>query len=143
MARRLRLSATTRPSPTHTSEAATAITASAKIWPSPFPHRRANAIRARFDPLSRNISPTFQGYRLKASRYRPIRPAADRSLASDLGFRLRRQKRLLRVLEGDASEPIPSFEEFAAQKEELARQNKRLEAELRRLRRRSAGGNGQ
>ena len=96
-----------------------------------------------FDPLSRNISPTFQGYRLKASRYRPIRPAADRSLASDLGFRLRRQRRLLRVLEGDAVEPIPSFEEFAAQTEELARQNKRLEAELRRLRRRSAGGNGQ
>src|ERR1051325_10859983 len=30
-----RLSATTRPSPTQTSEAATAITASAKIWPAP------------------------------------------------------------------------------------------------------------
>jgi Uma2 family endonuclease len=95
-----------------------------------------------FDPLSRYVSPTFQGYRLKAGRYRPIRPAADRSLASEFGVRFRRQKRLLRVLEGDASEPIPSFVEIAAQKEELARQNEHLEAELRRLRRRSAGGNG-
>jgi Uma2 family endonuclease len=95
-----------------------------------------------FDPLSRYISPTLQGYRLKASRYRPIRPAADRSLASEMGFRVRRQKRVLRVLEGDASEPIPSFEEIAAQKEELARENERLEDELRRLRGRSGGGNG-
>ena len=35
-ASRRRCSATTRPSPTHTSDAATAITASAKIWPAPF-----------------------------------------------------------------------------------------------------------
>jgi len=102
-----------------------------------------------FDPLSRYISPTFQGHRLKAGRYRPIRPAADRSIASEFGFRLRRQKRALRVLEGDASEPFPSFEEFAAHREELdrraeelARENERLEAELRRLRGRSGGGNG-
>ena len=87
-----------------------------------------------FDPMSRYISPAFQGYRLKAGRYRPIRPAADRSLASELGFRLRRQKRLLRVLEGDASEPIPSFEE-------IAEQNERLKAELQRLRRRPGEGN--
>jgi Uma2 family endonuclease len=95
-----------------------------------------------FDPLSRCISPTFQGHRLKARRYRPIRPAADRSFASEFGFRLRRQKRALRVFEGDASEPIPSFEEIAAQNEELSRQNEQLESELRRLRRRAAEGNG-
>jgi Uma2 family endonuclease len=102
-----------------------------------------------FDPLSRCISPTFQGHRLKAGRYRPIRPAADRSMASELGFRLRRQKRALRVFEGDASEPIPSFAEIATQSEELARraedlarQNEQLESELRRLRARSGGGNG-
>src|SRR5689334_12002809 len=35
-ARLRRWIATTRPRPTHTSEAATAITASAKIWPAPF-----------------------------------------------------------------------------------------------------------
>jgi hypothetical protein len=55
---------------------------------------------------------------------------------------LRRQKRALRVFEGDASEPIPSFEEIAAQNEELSRQNEQLESELRRLRRRAAEGNG-
>jgi Uma2 family endonuclease len=95
-----------------------------------------------FDPLSRYISPTFQGHRLKANRYRPIRPAADKSIASEFGFRLRRQKRALRVLEGDAAEPIPSFQEFATQRDELARENERLAAELRQLRRRSAEGNG-
>ena len=88
-----------------------------------------------FDPLSRYVSPTFQGYRLKAGRYRPILMATDRSLASELGFRLRRQKRLLRVHAGDAGEPIPSFEE-------IAEQNERLKAELQRLRRRPGEGNG-
>lgn len=88
-----------------------------------------------FDPLSRYITPTFQGHRLKASRYRPIRPAADKSIASELGFRPRRQKRALRVLEGDATEPIPSFAE-------IAEQNELLKAGLRRLRRQAHGSNG-
>ena len=44
--------ATIRPRPTTTSEAATAITAIAKTWPSSCPSWRANAIRARFAPLS-------------------------------------------------------------------------------------------
>jgi Uma2 family endonuclease len=95
-----------------------------------------------FDPMSRNISPTLQGYRLKGGRYRTIRPAADRTLASELRFRVGRQKRLLRVFEGDSREPIPTFDEIASQKEELARENERLAAELRRLRRGSGEGNG-
>jgi len=95
-----------------------------------------------FDPMSRHISPTLQGYRLKAGRYRKIRPAADRTLASELGFRVGRQRRLLRVFEGGSRDPILSFDEVAAQNEELARENERLAAELRRLRRRSGEGNG-
>src|SRR5260370_40742807 len=41
-----RLSATTRPSPTQTSEAATAMTASAKIWPAPLCQWRERALTA-------------------------------------------------------------------------------------------------
>src|SRR5205085_11710098 len=49
---RRRLSATTRPRPTQTSEAATAITASAKIWPAPLCQWRESAISARLPPFS-------------------------------------------------------------------------------------------
>src|SRR5919204_2291834 len=47
-----RPSATIMPRPTTTSDAATAITAIANTWPSSWPSRRANAISARFAPLS-------------------------------------------------------------------------------------------
>ena len=50
--RRRRKSATIRPSPTATSHAATTITISAKIWPSPLPCMRANVTSARLEPLS-------------------------------------------------------------------------------------------
>jgi Uma2 family endonuclease len=92
-----------------------------------------------FDPLSRYISPTFQAYRLKAGRYQPIRMAADRSFASALALRFRRQNRLLRAFEGDARDPIPSFQEVAAENEQLRAELRRL----RRVRRRSSEGNGQ
>src|SRR5262249_8618128 len=42
-----RLRAPTRPRPTHTSEAAIAITVSARIWPAPLCHWRESAISAR------------------------------------------------------------------------------------------------
>jgi Uma2 family endonuclease len=86
-----------------------------------------------FDPVSRHINPTLQGYRLKTGRYQPIRAAADRSLDSALGFRVRREKRVLRVFEGRSHDPIPTFEEVTAQ-------NEQLKAELRRLRRRTGEG---
>src|SRR4029453_17157925 len=47
-----RLSATTRPSPTQTSDAATAITVSAKIWPAPLCQWRESAISARLPAFS-------------------------------------------------------------------------------------------
>src|SRR5213076_1524591 len=66
--------ATIRPRPTTTSEAATAITASAKICPSPFPWYRENAIRARFDPLSMisRESRTISGLRRMSTPSAPV-----------------------------------------------------------------------
>ena len=49
---RRRKIATMIPRPTTTSQAATTITTSAKIWPSPLPHMRENAISARLPAFS-------------------------------------------------------------------------------------------
>src|SRR5207248_5356021 len=79
--RRLRAIATIRPSPTTTSEAATAITASAKIWPLDSPCRRENAIRARFAPksMSSGESSTISGLRRRRT---PRAPVANRNAAT-------------------------------------------------------------
>src|SRR5437773_12240817 len=73
--------ATIRPRPTTTSEAATAITASAKIWPLDSPCRRENAIRARFAPLSMisSESSTISGLRRSST---PRTPVANRNAAT-------------------------------------------------------------
>src|SRR5262249_54052091 len=75
-----RLSATTRPSPTQTSDAAMAITPSAKIWPAPLCQWRASAISARLPALSISSSEgsTTVGFRPMGcpSAQVPARPAA-------------------------------------------------------------------
>src|SRR5438093_4672881 len=70
--------ATIRPSPTTTSEAATAITASAKICPAPPPCSRAKPIRARLAPLSMisSESRTISGLRRRST---PSAPVANRN----------------------------------------------------------------
>ena len=62
------------PRPTTTSDAATAITASAKIWPAPLPALRANAISARFAPfsISSSESSTISGLRRTSTPSAPI-----------------------------------------------------------------------
>src|SRR5512133_1915841 len=77
----LRFSATTRPRPTTTSDAATAITASAKICPPPSPRLRAKPIRARFAPLSMisSDSRTISGLRRSST---PSAPVANRKPAT-------------------------------------------------------------
>src|SRR5205823_1466035 len=64
-----------------TTEAATAITASAKIWPLDSPCRRENAIRARFAPLSMisSESSTISGLRRRRT---PRTPVANRNAAT-------------------------------------------------------------
>src|SRR5205814_2592187 len=72
--------ATIRPRPTTTSEAAIAITAIAKTWPSSWPRRRANAISARFAPLSMisTESRMISGLRRTST---PSAPVTNRSAA--------------------------------------------------------------
>src|SRR5581483_7022808 len=77
---RLRWIATTRPSPTHTSDAATAITVSAKICPAPFPACRANAMRARFPPFSMISSESSTMIGLRRTRT-PSAPVPKRNAA--------------------------------------------------------------
>src|SRR5262249_52519432 len=71
---RLRLIATTRPSPTTTSDAATAMTATANTWPAPSPRWRAYPIRARFPPLSMisSESRTIRGLRRSRTPSAPV-----------------------------------------------------------------------
>src|SRR5437660_3748789 len=78
---RFRFIATTRPRPTTTSDAATAITASAKICPSPRPWWRENAIRARFAPLSMISSESRTISGLRRSRT-PSAPTEKRKAAT-------------------------------------------------------------
>src|SRR4029077_1941568 len=76
-----RLSATTRPSPTQTSEAATAITASAKIWPAPLCQWRESAISARLPALSISSSESSTTSVLRRIRT-PSAPIPNRQPAS-------------------------------------------------------------
>src|SRR5512133_1692139 len=78
---RLRAIATIRPRPTTTSEAATAITASAKICPVSSPWWRANVISARFAPLSMisSESRTISGLRRSST---PSAPVENRKAAT-------------------------------------------------------------
>src|SRR5205814_3783174 len=71
---RLRFSATTKPRPTTTSDAATAMTANAKIWPPPSPRLREKPIRARFPPLSMisSESRTISGLRRRSTPRAPV-----------------------------------------------------------------------
>src|SRR3954451_11426588 len=66
--------ATIRPRPTTTSEAAIAITAIANTWPSSWPRRRTNTIRARLTPLSMisTESRMISGLRLTRTPTAPV-----------------------------------------------------------------------
>ena len=61
--------ATIRPRPTTTSEAATAITARAKIWPSCSPCRRENAISARFAAVEHDLEREQHDQRAAAEQH--------------------------------------------------------------------------
>ena len=61
--------ATIRPRPTTTSEAATAITASAKIWPSLVAGWRENAIRARFARVEHDLEREQDDQRAAAQQH--------------------------------------------------------------------------
>jgi Uma2 family endonuclease len=83
-----------------------------------------------FDPDHRVLRPPLQGYRLVNGEYKQI-PHVDDMLESDLGFRLRVEDKVLRLIDPRTGEPVPFPAEEAEQARERAEQ---LEAEVQRLR---------
>jgi Uma2 family endonuclease len=107
-----------------------------------------------FDPEGAYLRPPLQGFRLQNGGYRLLDRTEDDRLVSELGFDLRAEGRLLRVLDGRSGRPIPTREERAEQEHQRAEQERQraeqerqraeqerqraeqLEAELRQLRQR-------
>jgi Uma2 family endonuclease len=88
-----------------------------------------------FDPEGTNMTPTFQGYRLNGTAYRRLR---DTELKSELGFGLRQEETMLRLIDLKTGQPIPTRAEAveAAQKVAEAERQRAdaLQAEVERLR---------
>lgn len=59
-----------------------------------------------FDPEGRYLkNPRLRGFRLRGKTYRPI---SSRELASNLGFQLRAEDTMLRLVDAKSGEPIPT-----------------------------------
>lgn len=71
-----------------------------------------------FDPEAAYIHPPLQGYQLHGSAYRRIR-SPDGELTSELGFRIRAEGELVRLIDGRTNEPILTRAE-AVERAELA-----------------------
>jgi Uma2 family endonuclease len=91
-----------------------------------------------FDPDCRVLQPALQGFRLVDGRYQRI-AAADDMLESDLGFRLRIEGKILRLIDVRTSEPVlfpaEQAEAVRARAEREWRRAEQLVAENERLRR--------
>jgi Uma2 family endonuclease len=92
-----------------------------------------------YDPEEQYLRPPLQGFRLHSGVYRRIRPEENGSLTSDLGFRLRGEGPVPRVIDGRTGQPVLTRQERAEQEHQRA---ERLEAELQRLRQK-LGGSGE
>lgn len=77
-----------------------------------------------FDPEARYVVPALTGYRLRNGVYTPIDESEPDTLASEQGFRLRSEGRMLRLLDGQSGRPLPTRQERADE----------LQAEVERLR---------
>ncbi|HEY2909578.1 MAG TPA: Uma2 family endonuclease [Gemmataceae bacterium] len=79
-----------------------------------------------YDPEGFYLKPALQGFRLKGKKYRRIRTAA---MESRLGFRLRGEGTMLRVIDASTGIPIPSHAET---RDQALRQTRQAEAEKQR-----------
>ena len=88
-----------------------------------------------FDPEGANMTPAFQGYRLNGTTYRRLR---DNELTSELGFGLRPEGTLLRLIDLKSGQPIPTRAEAVEIAQRAADAEKQradaLQAEIERLR---------
>ena len=66
-----------------------------------------------FDPESTHLVPVLQGFRLNDSAYRRLLPT-DGTLESELGFRIRVEETMLRLIDARTGRPIPTRAEAVA-----------------------------
>jgi Uma2 family endonuclease len=84
-----------------------------------------------FDPFEDYLTPSMQGFRLRAGAYQPIRPKAGRLASGQLGLHLERDGQALRLWDPPTGAWLPTPDEVI--EAERARANQ-LEAEVARLR---------
>lgn len=80
-----------------------------------------------FDPEGTNMVPQFQGFRLNGTAYRRLR---DAELASELGFGIRAEGTMLRLIDLATGQPVPTRLERA---DALQGEVERLRARLKQL----------
>jgi Uma2 family endonuclease len=89
-----------------------------------------------FDPQARHLVPPLQGFRLNRTAYRRLL-SADDVLESELGFKLRAEGQMLRLLDAKTGQPIPTRLERAETERLRAEQEKQradaLQSEVERL----------
>ena len=83
-----------------------------------------------FDPQARHLVPPLQGFRLNRTAYRRLL-ADDDVLESELGFRLRAEETMLRLIDAKTGQPIPTRAEAVEREKQRA---DALQAEVERLR---------
>lgn len=83
-----------------------------------------------FDPEGTNMVPRFQGYRLNGTAYRRLR---DTELASELGFGLRAEETMLRLIDLKTGQPIPTrAEAVEAERQRADAEKQRADTEKQR-----------
>ena len=73
-----------------------------------------------FDPEAVHLVPVLQGFRLSGTSYRRIIPLND-EIESELGFRLRMEGTMLRLLDARTGGPIPTRAEAVEAEREPGR----------------------
>ncbi len=80
-------------------------------------NKRRDVLRVKeyflFDPYEDYLSPSMQGYRLRAGQYVAIRPQAGRLPSQQLGLHLERDESELRLWNPAGGERLPTVQEIA------------------------------
>jgi len=90
-----------------------------------------------YDPEGEYLHPALQGFRLESGTYQPILPSTaseddEVELESNLGFRLRGEGVMLRLIEVDSGQPILSRAEQVEQQRERTEDERRQKEDERR-----------
>lgn len=85
-----------------------------------------------FDPEALYLSTPLKGYRLNGTAYRRLHPR-EGLIDSELGFRLRPEGTMLRLIDGATGNPIPTRTEWAERAVRMAEQAERVAVQAERL----------